>query len=52
MGSGQTPHGLYKLHDGLLWIEDKVVFPNNIQMKAKILREVHDYHMVGHGGQK
>ena len=50
--SGQTAHRLYRLHDGLLWSEDKVVIPNNIQLKAKILREVHDCHMVGHGGQK
>ena len=50
--SGQTAHGLYKLRDGLLWSEDKVVIPNNIQLKAKILREVHDCHMAGHGGQK
>ena len=34
--SGQTAHGLYRLQDGLLWSEDKVVIPNNIQLKAKI----------------
>ena len=50
--SGQTAHGLYKLRDGLLWSEDKVVIPNNIQKKTKILREVHDCHMARHGGQK
>ena len=38
--SGQTAHGLFKLRDGLLWSEDKVVIPNNIQLKAKILLEV------------
>ena len=39
--SEQTAHGLYKLRDGLLWSEDNVVIPNNIQLKTKILREVH-----------
>ena len=34
--SGQMAHELYKFHDGLLWSEDKVVIPNNIQLKAKI----------------
>ena len=34
---------LYRLHDGLLWSEDKVVIHANIQLKAKILREVHNY---------
>ena len=52
MGSGQTTHGLDRLHDGLLWSEDKVVIPNNIQLRAKILHKVHNCHMVGHGGQK
>ena len=52
VGSGQTAHGLDRLHDGLLWSEDKVVIPNNIQLRAKILHKVHNCHMVGHGGQK
>ena len=52
MGSGQTAHGLDRLHDGLLWSEDKVVISNNIQLRAKILHKVHNCHMVGYGGQK
>ena len=45
-------HGMYKLREGLLWSADKIVIPNNISLKAKILREFHDCHMAEHGGQK
>ena len=50
--NGSITHGMYKLQDGLLWSDDKIVIPNNISLKAKILRELHDCHMAGHGGQK
>ena len=50
--NGSITHGMYKLWDGLLWSADKIVIPNNISLKAKILRELHDCHMAGHGGQK
>ena len=50
--NGSITHGMYKLRDGLLWSADKIVIPNNISLKAKILREFHDCHMAEHGGQK
>ena len=29
-----------------------MVIPNDMQLKAKILKELHDGHLTGHGGQK
>ena len=46
--SGRTTHRMYRLHEGLLWSQKRVVIPNDMQLKAKILKELHD----GHGGQK
>ena len=43
---------MYRLHEGLLWSEKRVVIPNHMQLKAKILKELHDEHLAGHGVQK
>ena len=50
--SGRTSHGMYRLHEGLLWSQKRVVIPNDLQLKAKILKELHDGHLAGHGRQK
>ena len=50
--SGRTTHGMYRLHKGLLWNQKRVVIPNDMQLKAKILKELHDGHLARHGGQK
>ena len=43
---------MYRLHEGLLWSQKRVVIPNNMQLKAKILKEFHDGPLGRHGGQK